>query len=44
MFKYPVEFSLSYALGIDFFFAIENKYLIHLTLNHAVFEEKLVSF
>lgn len=40
MFKCPVEFSLPYALGIFFLFPIENKYLIALTLNHAVFDEK----
>lgn len=40
MFKCSVEISLSYALGIDFLFPIESKYLNHLTLNHVTFNEK----
>lgn len=44
MFKRPVEISLSYALGIDFLFAIEKKHLIHLTLNHVVFDKKQTCF
>lgn len=44
MFKRPVERSLSYALGIDFLFAIEKKHLIHLTLNHVVFDKNKLAF
>lgn len=44
IFKCPVEFSLSDVLGINFLFVIENKYLIHLTLNHMVFDENQTCF
>lgn len=44
MCKCPVEFTLSYALGIDFLFAIENKCLINLSLNHVVFDENQICF
>jgi len=44
MFKCSVEFSLSYAVGTDLLFAIKNKYLINLALNHVVFDENQTCF